>query len=203
MIPFSLYVNAIQIVCIALGAAGAFIFDSFFLLSRRQHKVTSTEYSMLQRINLLSLVACSVAMLFFVFEIASYISNAGNNPASMSVANLDLNSLSMKFLLFIIAFMTALTIRKIHLPALRRHQGSYAHLSESFVEHQRSLISTAVYSTVSWMSIIFLSSLETVDGGSILENFSSYNFITLLILYILICYVAEYILFNFKQKFIR
>lgn len=191
--------NVLELVCISLGAGAAFIFDCFFFLSHKKHKVVPFEYKALQRINLMSTVACGIAILAFALEVALAIENPANIMGN-SILDVSLNISLAKIILLIIALLAGLTMRRIHLPALRRHQNDHAHLSDSMIEHNKSLVSTSVYSTISWVYIIILTAIQPTNN--ILSGLNNENaFIIIAVSYIIICYALEHAIFHLKNKY--
>ncbi len=191
--------NTLELVCISIGAGAAFIFDSFFFISHKKHKVSALEYGMLQRINLLSTVACGFAILAYALEIALTVENS-ENIIGNSALDISLDISLSKIILLTVAILAGLTMRKIHLPTLRRHQNEHAHLSETMLEHNRSLVSTAVYSTISWAYVVFLTAVQTTNDffyGLNNEN----TFIIIALSYIVICYAMEKVIFHLKNRY--
>ncbi len=182
--------DTMQLVCIALGAGAAFIFDSFFILSLKHHLLRPYETSALKRISLFSIVASVIGLMAYIFGLAFAFEEAADFPLAF---------ISAKTVFFCLAFITALTLRRIHLGTLLRYQKSYAHLSESMIIHHDALISTAAYSTLSWLALILMTAFET---GS-LPSSSPLSFPEMMILFICIGLFVSHISIYAKKRMIR
>lgn len=169
--------TSLEFVCISLGAGSAFIFDTFFMLSLKKHQIRVYEEKMLQRINLFTVIGSAMALVAYIFTL-SFRLEAG------SVDALDIAF--AKIFLLGIAFVTGVTLRKIHLPTLLRNQRQYFHLSEKFMLHQDSLVSTAVFSTFSWLMLILLTVFENFQEPQIFD-FSIFSLAAIYIIGALIC----------------
>jgi hypothetical protein len=178
---------AIELVCIAVGAGSAFIFDSFFTLSLKHHKIQLHEEKMLSQISLFAVISSAIGLMVYTLLLATKLEMG-------IIQTLDIALL--KIILFSIALLTSLTLRKIHLPQLLRYQKQYFHLSLHFGRHQDSLVSTAVYSTVSWMSIIILTVIEEYKQ----IQFSSASILSIAILYICVSMLLSQTAIWFKNK---
>jgi uncharacterized membrane protein YedE/YeeE len=146
-----LLLTSIELVCISVGAGSAFIFDSFFMLSLKHHHVQKHEEAMLSRISLYAVTAGGIAL-------GTYILLLSLRLEAGALGTLDLAF--SKIFLFSVTLLTSATMRKIHLPTLLRYQKTYFHLSEKFSLHQDALVSTAAYSSLSWIFLIVLTSFE-------------------------------------------
>jgi hypothetical protein len=102
---------------------------------------------------------------------------------------------SAKLIILGIALLCALTLRKIHLPTLVRYQENYFHLSENMVYHQDSLAGTAAFSTVSWLAIIFLTSLEYKG-----INISDFSFLKIIVTYFALAMITSHIFVFMKNR---
>ncbi len=181
--------TSFELVCLSLGAGSAFIFDSFFALSLKNHKIREYEERMLQRINLFTVVSSSVALISYIMILAFRLEAGLVNTLDIAFA---------KIFLLAIAFATGMTLRKIHLPALLRHQREYFHLSSKFMLHQDSLVSTAVFSSVSWMMLILLTVLENFKAA---EGFD-FSILILAIIYIICAIICSKIAIFFKNEYL-
>lgn len=178
---------AIELTCIAVGAGSAFIFDSFFTLSLKHHKIQVHEEKMLSQISLFAVISSAIGILVYTLLLASKLEQG-------LIQVLDIAFL--KIILFSIALVTSLTLRKIHLPQLLRYQKQYFHLSLHFGKHQDALVSTAVYSTVSWIGVIVLTVIEEYKQVSL----SSASIVSIAILYICVSMLLSQTAIWFKNK---
>jgi hypothetical protein len=174
-------------VCIALGAGSAFIFSCFFILSLKDHVIKPHEYKMLKSLSLLSLVSACIGLISFIINTSIYLESA---------VDFDMALVSAKLIIFSFALLSEMTLRKIHLPTLMRHQKSYFHLSNTMIYHQDPLIATSVFGLVSWSYIIFLSTLQFRQ----LSDYISPTFIEVLISYIAVSYLLGKLTIYFKEK---
>jgi hypothetical protein len=174
-------------VCIALGAGSAFIFSTFFILSVKDHIVKPHEYAMLKSLSLFSLISACIGLTAFVINTAIYLESA---------VDFKIGLISAKLIIFSLALLTEMTLRKIHLPTLMRHQKVYFHLSNTMTHHPDPLVATASFSLISWMFIIFLSTLEFRGIASQI----SLNFIEIMLAYILTAYLLGKAAIYFKEK---
>lgn len=143
--------HAIELVCIAVGAGSALIFDTFFMLSLKQHKIALHEERMLSSINFFSICSAMIGILVYAFLIALQLESGLLGALDIAFA---------KIFLFGITLVAGLTVRKIHLPTLLRYQKQYFHLSLTFDRHQDSLVSTGVFSITAWLFLITLTVIE-------------------------------------------
>lgn len=174
-------------VCIALGAGSAFIFSTFFILSLKDHVIKPHEYAMLKSLSLFSLISAAIGLVTFIINTALYLESA---------ADFKIGFVSAKLIIFSLALLTEMTLRKIHLPSLIRHQKTYFHLSHTMTHHSDPLVATASFGLISWLFIIILSTLEFRGiAGSI-----SFNFIEIILAYIVSAYVLSKAAIYFKEK---
>lgn len=178
---------SLEQVCIALGAGSAFIFSSFFILSVKDHIVKPHEYAMLKSLSLFSLISACIGIVTFVINSAIYLESA---------ADFRIGLISAKLIIFSLALVSEMTLRKIHLPNLMRHQKTYFHLSDSMVHHPDPLIATASFSMVSWIFIIFLSTLEFRQ----ITQYISFSFIEIILAYIVSAFILSRLAIAFKEK---
>lgn len=150
-----LTLHVFELVGLSLGAGGAFIFNSFFILCLKDHKLKQHEITALSRINLLSLTASVIGFASYILYLASLLEQ---------LIVPDLGIAGLKLALYALAIITGLTLRKIHIPSLVRHQHQYSHLSPAFQFHQNTLASTASYSNLAWIFIIILTAASVHQG---------------------------------------
>jgi hypothetical protein len=181
--------SVVELVSVSVGAGAALIFDFFFLLSLRDHKVRQYEIKSLQRLSLCCIVGAMLALFSYIILLAMFIESS---------TTLELGFSLTKILILTIALLTALTLRKIHLPTLARYQSSYLHLSDSMVHHQDSLVATAAFSSVSWLAIILLTTLEARGVDIPFLN----NGLAVMLVYIVIGYAASKAAVHIKKKII-
>ncbi len=180
---------AVELVCISVGAGSALIFDTFFALSVKDHKIKTIEEQMLSRINLHTVVSSVCVLLTYILLVIIQLQQAVVDTLGVSLA---------KVFLCLVALLTSVTLRKIHLPTLLRYQKNYFHLSDSFTEHQDSLVSTAVFSSLSWVLIILLTVFEQQEFTSILHT----SMLLWLIVYIGSGLLLSRIAIFFKNKYL-
>ncbi len=178
---------SLEQVCIALGAGSAFIFSSFFILSVKNHIVKPYEYNMLKSLSLFSLISASVGIFCFVINSALYLESATDFRISL---------VSAKLIIFSLALISEMTLRKIHLPNLMRHQKSYFHLSDTMIHHPDSLITTVSFSMISWIFIIFLSTLEFRQ----ISQYTDLSFIEVILAYIVSTFILSKIAVAYKKR---
>lgn len=174
-------------VSIAIGAGSSFIFASFFILSLKNHIIKPHEYKMLKSLSFFSLVSACLGLASFIINTSLYLETA---------QDFRIGLVSAKLIIFSLALLAEMTLRKIHLPTLMRHQKSYFHLSNTMLYHQDPLVATATFSLISWLYIIFLSTLEFRG----LSNEIPVNFLEVIISYILISYILSKLAIYFKEK---
>lgn len=177
---------SLEQVCIALGAGSAFIFSSFFILSVKDHIVKPHEYIMLKSLSLFSLISACIGIVTFVINSAIYLESA---------ADFRIGLISAKLIIFSLALVSEMTLRKIHLPNLMRHQKTYFHLSDTMVHHPDPLIATASFSMVSWIFIIFLSTLEFRQ----MTQYVHLSFLEIILAYIVSAYILSKLAVAFKE----
>lgn len=178
---------SLEQVCIALGAGSAFIFSSFFILSVKDHMVKPHEYAMLKSLSLFSLVSASIGIVCFLINTALHLESA---------VDFRIGLISAKLIIFSLALVSEMTLRKIHLPNLMRHQKTYFHLSNTMVHHPDPLIATSAFSMISWLFIIFLSTLEFRQ----ISQYTNLNFIEVILAYIVSAFILSKIAIAFKEK---
>ncbi|MCF7865060.1 MAG: hypothetical protein K9M11_00955 [Candidatus Pacebacteria bacterium] len=178
---------SLEQVCIAIGAGSAFIFTSFFILSLKNHIIKPHEYVMLKSLSLFSLVSAFLGLICFIINTSFYLESA---------VDFKIGLVSAKLIIFSLAFLSEMTLRKIHLPTLMRHQKAYFHLSNTMLFHQDPLVATATFSLVSWVFIIFLSALDFRG----ISSHISLNFVEVIVSYIIISYTLSKLAIYFKEK---
>jgi hypothetical protein len=180
----------IELVCISLGAGASFIFDSFFLLSPIHHKIKTFELKMLRRLSLMSIIGGAGALFFYIASLALEFDVTSDIRISVTFS---------KIIILMLALLTAVALRKIHLSALVRHQEGYGHLSEHLISHPDPFVSTAAFSTVSWMLVIFLTALEYRQADSAFH----FGFLAISITYIVLGFFATKAALFIKKRLIR
>lgn len=178
---------SLEQVSIALGAGSAFIFSSFFILSVKNHVIKPHEYAMLKSLSFFSLVSAGIGLVTFIINTSLYLESATDFPIGL---------VSAKLIIFSLALLAEMTLRKIHLPTLMRHQKAYFHLSNTMLYHQDPLVATATFGLVSWMFIIFLSTLQFRQ----LAGQAPVNFVGVMAAYILVAYALSKAAIYFKEK---
>ena len=178
---------SLEQVCIALGAGSAFIFSSFFILSVKDHIVKPHEYAMLKSLSLFSLVSACIGIVTFVINSAIYLESA---------VDFRIGLISAKLIIFSLALVSEMTLRKIHLPNLMRNQKTYFHLSDTMVHHPDPLIATASFSMVSWIFIIFLSTLEFRQ----MTQYIHLSFVEIILAYIVSAFILSKLVIAFKEQ---
>lgn len=179
----------LYLVAIAIGAGAAFINDLFFIISLKDHVLKRSEIITLKQLNLIQTILIVWIILteitFFAIQIQNY------------TLGVFLGSTVAKLLIEIVVLFCALLLRQVHLPALIRHQNTYSHLSNSFIEHSNSLVGTAVTSLISWFYIVLLTSAS-------FENvIIDFGFGTTIISYIAICLIASWFFILLKNKILH
>lgn len=191
--------STLELVGISLGAGSAMVFDTFFIMSLRNHTIKASESISLYRINLMAIIATTTAIIALNIRQALILENLSES----NYQNLRDENYVVKMFLYSIIFIITLTIRKYHLKTLLRHQHSHAHLSHSFKLHQDSLISAVSFTTVGWIMIIFLMSLEQKYFIYEIENvysFTSSMTLLFIVSYILIGYIFSKINVYLKTR---
>lgn len=144
---FGLYVLAI-----AVGAGCALINDLFFSLSLKHHILKRHEIIALKQLNNLQLVLIIWIVIAEITILALNIQVSG--AWYISGANIA------KILIELCVLFAALLMRQVHMPALIRYQNTHGHLSDSFLEHNNSLVGTTTWSMVSWFFLVLITSSE-------------------------------------------
>lgn len=151
----SILLFSIHFAALALGGASAFIIDLFFVTSAKTRILTARDVKMIFRLNLSAIISVIIALVTDVSIISFEVTQASNSAFSYWL---------VKLLLLSIIFLSALSMRKIHLPTLLRHQKHNAHLSDSLICHSSPLVNTAIVSTVSWISAIMATTYEYIGN---------------------------------------
>lgn len=185
--------TSIEGVSIAIGAGAAFIFCSFFILSLRNHVIGPTEYQILKRLSLYSSIGAALGLACFIINTAFYFETGLYGSEEMQIS-----LIAAKLIFFSIALLGEMTLRKIHLPTLMRHQKAYFHLSDSMHHHPDPLVKTAAWSTVSWFFVIFMSAIE-LRG---LYEAIPVSFISFIILYIVVGFLTSAISTALKEQIV-
>ncbi len=149
----NIFLFSIHFSALALGAGAAFIIDLFFVTSAKIRILSTRDVKMIFRLNFAVLVSIVIALVTDISIISFEVMEATNTGFSYWL---------LKLLLLSIVFLAALTLRKIHLPTLLRHQKHSAHLSDSFIYHSDALINTVIVSTITWISVILATTYEYV-----------------------------------------
>lgn len=176
--------STLELVSISLGAGAAMIFDTFFILSLKNHTITASESISLYRINLMAMIATTTAIVALNIKQALILENLSSVVDYQSFGD---ENYTVKMFLYTTIFIITLTIRRYHLKTLLRHQHSHSHLSNSFKLHQDSLISAVSFTSLGWIMIIFLMSLE--QRYFIYEIDSGYHFTNSITLLFVISYI--------------
>lgn len=179
MIPcYNLHMNTItalatvQLVSIALGAAGAFIIDLFFISSLSHSKLRSKEILMVKRLSLLSIVSACSALFIQTLILFSIKAALPDNFISFSFITI---------LFTMAALICSITLRKIHIPALLRHQNDHTHLSDHHLHHGEEIVLVSTISTVSWITVLVIYAIAQIG-----EYSSPYPFIIGYIIFVVI-----------------
>jgi hypothetical protein len=147
--------TTLQLVAISLGAAGALIIDLFFISSLSHSKLRPKEILMVRRLSLLSIVSACFAI--FIQSIILF---------SIQNSILD-NFISFSFITIVFtiaALICSITLRKIHIPALLRHQNDHVHLSNHHLHHGEEIVLISTISTVSWIIVLVIYAIAQ-DGN--------------------------------------
>lgn len=190
-----LFFLSLEQVSIAIGAGASFIFCSFFILSFKNQLIKPFEYTVLKRLSLYATVGAGLALVAYIVRMALYF------ESNMDITNTDVSVVSFQIILLAVALISEMTLRKIHLPTLMRHQQTYFHLSNSMSDHQDSLIATTSFSVISWLFIIFLGGMD-FRGVFDSSHQVSFNFSLYLLAYILLGYIVGKVSIHLKEKFI-
>ncbi|MES3005574.1 MAG: hypothetical protein V4664_01355 [Patescibacteria group bacterium] len=173
------------IASVSLASASALLCDAFFFISLRHRRIKLHESKNLQILSGIS----ATSSLFSIVSLLCLMSlriSAGITPGEDVLVSIAL--------LLAVAFLCSLTMRNVHLPSLKRHQHEYHHLSESFTNHQDSLLSASIVSTMSWLFII------TIISADSRELIANTNFWNLIILYTLTTFLLSKIAVYMKKK---
>lgn len=139
-------------IAIAVGAGCAFINDLFFSLSLKNHRFKNHEIVTLKQLNNIQLflivwiIIAEITMTTITYQYAINWTLSG--------------ALIAKIVIELVVLFTALSLRQIHMPSLLRHQNTYGHLSDSFVQHSNSMVATSVVSLTAWFFIVLITSSE-------------------------------------------
>lgn len=149
----NIFLFSIHFSALALGAGSAFLIDLFFVTSAKTRILSARDVKMIFRLNFAALVSVVIALVSDISIISFEVMSASGNGFSYWL---------LKLLLLSVVFLASLSLRKIHLPTLLRHQKHSAHLSDSFIYHSDALINTVIVSTVTWISAILATAYEYV-----------------------------------------
>ncbi len=173
---------------ISIGAGASLIIDLFFITSLKYHRLTKYEFKALRR---LSSIAFFGGILGGLTEITllSYRLKTGQFHQEYSSL--------MIILLCAIVIIASLTIKKIHIQNLERHQHNHNHLSDHFVEHSKGLPQTASISLITWATIICIKAYELYGANMIggIRVDRSYW----VIVYLLAIIIGPYLATHFKR----
>jgi hypothetical protein len=132
----------------------------------------------LRRLSLFSVVSAVIALFSYLIYLGLQFETA---------SDVRIGFLLAKIVLMALALLTGLSLRRLHLRALLRHQNTYGHLSDSMVAHTDTLVATAAYSTVAWMAVIVLTAIEYRQA----QDAFRFGFLHIIIAYILVGYCAS------------
>ena len=79
------------------------------------------------------------------------------------------------------ALVCSITLRKIHIPALLRHQNQHAHLSDHHLYHGEEIVLISTISTVSWVTVLIIYAVAQIGAYT-----SPYPFIIGYIIFVLV-----------------
>lgn len=177
---------AIYILAISVGAGCALINDLFFFLSLKHHVLKHHEIVTLKQLNNIQLVLIIWIIIAEVTMIALNFQYAVNwHLAGVVIA---------KVLIEIAILFSTLLLRQVHMPALIRHQHQYGHLSDSFQEHNDSLVSTCAVSLVSWFFIVLITS------GEFNRYMMDFGFIQTIVSYVIVSLFAVWLVVYLKNN---
>jgi len=185
----NIFLFSIHFSALALGAGSAFIIDLFFVTSAKTRILSARDVKMIFRLNFAALISVVIALVTDVSIISFQVMNASGNGFSYWL---------LKLLLLSIVFLAALSLRKIHLPTLLRHQKHNAHLSDSFIYHSDALINTVIVSTVTWVSAVMATTYEYVANVGVVPTPLSF-----LILYCIALFISIKLFTALKEKITR
>ncbi len=171
-----LLIYILSLTSISLAAGAALIGDIFLFISLRHRKLALSEISMLSR---LAGICCISTIVAGVSNCALYAIRLDSGMTFEENINWSI------ILMLLVTFTCALTLRQVHFPALKRHQHSHGHISDSFVLHHESLIATSAVSAVTWISIITL--LSAQNQGL----YTSTSFGIIMVGYILLAFLVS------------
>ena len=180
LIFYILFVSAIS-----LGSAASLLLDVFFFISLTHRRLKIHEVKNLKLLSGISTISIVVSIAALISLLSFRIGYGLYSGDSM---------LFILSALLLVAFACSLNMRNVHLPALKRHQHDYHHLSESFKHHQTSLLSTSVVSIVTWIFVLTLIAADARDVTLIV------NFWQIIVSYIVIAYVLSKITVFLKRK---
>ncbi len=185
----NIFLFSVHFAALALGAGSAFIIDLFFVTSAKTRILSTRDVKMILRLNFSALASVVIALVTDVSIISFEVMNASSGGFSYWL---------LKLLLLSIVFLASLSLRKIHLPTLFRHQKHSAHLSDSFIYHSDALINTTIVSTITWISAILATTYEYI--ANIKVGPSSLSFI---ILYCIALFLSIKLFSFLKEKITR
>lgn len=164
--------TTVQLVAIALGAAAAFIIDMFFIASVSHSKLRPKEILMVSRLSLLSIVSACFALFIQSVILFSINNTIPDNFISFSFITITFT---------IAALVCSITLRKIHIPALLRHQNNHAHLSDHHLHHGEEIVLVSTISTISWIIVLIIYAIAQIGAYS-----SPYPFIIGYIIFVVV-----------------
>ncbi len=185
----NIFLFSIHFSALALGAGSAFIIDLFFVTSAKTRTLTARDVKMIFRLNFSALVSVLIALVTDVSIISFEVMSATGSGFSYWL---------LKLLLLSIVFLAALTLRKIHLPTLLRHQKHSAHLSDSFIYHSDALINTVIVSTITWITAILATTYEYIGNVAVVPTPLSF-----MILYCVALFLSIKLFSFLKEKITR
>jgi hypothetical protein len=162
----------IQLVSIALGAGAAFIIDLFFISSLSHSKLRPKEVLMVRQLSLLSIVSACLALFIQTMILFSIKATIPDNFITFSFVTI---------LFTITALVCSITLRRIHIPALLRHQNQHAHLSDHHLHHGEEIVLISTISTVSWVTVLIIYAIAQIGA-----YVSPYPFIIGYIIFVLV-----------------
>lgn len=185
----NIFLFSIHFSALALGAGSAFIIDLFFVTSAKTRILSTRDVKMILRLNFAVLVSALITLVTDISIISFQVMNASSGGFSYWL---------LKLLLLSIVFLAALSLRKIHLPSLLRHQKHNAHLSDSFIYHSDALINTVIISTVTWIFAVLATTYEYVANIG-----STPTPLSFLILYCIAMFISIKLFTALKEKITR
>jgi len=136
---------------VAIGAGGAYLSDFMFMQSIRDRKISATEFKFMSLGS--KFVWVGLGLLFvsglglFSTDPQTYLTSSKFQTKMAIVAILTINGLI--FLL-------------VHMPRIKRHQGSHYPSSDEFRRKAPWLLLSGVISVTSWTSAIILGGLRSI-----------------------------------------